>query len=124
MKTFNTCAAAIAIAVLAAASTTSLSSATAATNPITCQSGPIAPASVNYVASASICKNSTTKQTRITGKISGLSKTGGHITVQVSTYRKTVSVCGAEDKTIDTGWLSGNGNWMVQYADGGCPSRG
>lgn len=123
MKTIST-RTVIAAAVIASAFTASLTSATAATNPITCQTGPIAPRSVNFGGKVSICENSTTKQTRVTGNMSGLSKIGGHLNISVGAYRKIVSVCGVEDKTIDTGWLPGIDNWILQYADGGCPSQG
>ncbi|MFF1348709.1 hypothetical protein ACFVZJ_22445 [Streptomyces sp. NPDC058322] len=122
MSTIKARAAATAAAVIVGASVSTMATASASTTALTCNTYPVGGASINYVGLLKICKSSDTQQTRITGRISGMSKVGGHVDIKIGTYRKTTSVCGVEDKTIDTGWQAGT--HIISYSDGGCPSTG
>ncbi|MFI6727476.1 hypothetical protein [Streptomyces atratus] len=115
--------AAVTAAVFAAASAASLTSASAADPGFTCRSIPVGGQSVNYGGKLNLCENLDQKQTRIYGTVTGMSKKGGHVTVRLGAVKVVAAVCGVEDKTLDTGWQPGIGNWIIQQADGGCPFK-
>ncbi|MEV6081564.1 hypothetical protein AB0L80_41745 [Streptomyces sp. NPDC052069] len=124
MSTITARAAATAAAVVVAAFVATTVPASASTTELNCLTFPVGGASVDFGGTLAICESSDTQQTRITGTISGMPERGGRITIRIGTHKKTVSVCGVEDKTINTGWQAGVDNQSISQGPNGCPSTG
>ncbi|MEU8697464.1 hypothetical protein AB0C61_07205 [Streptomyces sp. NPDC048680] len=113
----------MAAVVLATSVAAAVPAASASFLPITCSiNSNLGGASSNFGGTLQVCRNSDSGQARVTGKIFGMSLVGGHVRIKIGAYSKLISVCGVEDKEIDTGWRAGGP--VLQISDGGCPSTG